>query len=294
MELKVRAHAKINLTLDVLEKRTDGYHEVKMVMQTIDLSDKLFFKPQPGGINLETNHPKLPTGKKNLIYQAAELLFTEFDLESGLQIRLDKKIPVAAGLAGGSTDAAATLIAVNKLWKLGLTDQQLVKRAAKLGSDIPFCLQGGTQLATGRGTNLTTLSSGPTLNLVVVNPPFAVSTAEVYNNFSYYNRQDLLTDELLAYLRSNQEEVSKEAIINRTGNMLAKSTLELYPEVNNLQERVKSKTDKVLVAGSGPTVLGFVKTKHQAKQVAVDLKEELGPNYRVLAAQTTNKGIELN
>ncbi|MGM0501935.1 MAG: 4-(cytidine 5'-diphospho)-2-C-methyl-D-erythritol kinase, partial [Bacillota bacterium] len=182
--IRIKAYAKINLLLDVVGKYKNNYHKVKMIMQTIDLYDKLIFNKTEQNINISCNHSGVPTGEQNLIYQAAELLFDEFSITGGLNVQVEKNIPVAAGLAGGSSNAAAALVAVNQLWGLGLTTSELEIRAAKLGSDIPFCVAGGTQLATGRGTDLEKLDLNPDLNLVVVNPPLEVSTAEVYDDFS--------------------------------------------------------------------------------------------------------------
>ncbi|AGB40112.1 4-diphosphocytidyl-2C-methyl-D-erythritol kinase [Halobacteroides halobius DSM 5150] len=286
--MDIQAYAKINLTLDVLDRRTDGYHIVKMIMQNISLYDNLSFSRGNSGIEITTNHPHLPTGPSNLVYKAAELLFNEFNLDGGLEIFIDKQIPVAAGLAGGSTNAAATLVAINKLWGLGLTKDQLATRGAQLGADIPFCIKGGTQLATGIGTQLKELPTCPKLYLVVVNPPLEVSTAQVYQN--------LTLDEVTKHPETTKvikalEEKNKKMVINNLSNLLELTTFDLYQEVATLKDNVESLTNKALMSGSGPTVLGFVKNKSQAKAVQAKLQEELSSKHRILVAQTVNHGL---
>ncbi len=290
-KIEVLSHAKINLTLDVLGRKDNGYHQVEMIMQTIDLVDRLSFLRTLDQITIETDHPKVPTDESNLIYQAAEILFTEFKIEGGLKIKLEKNIPVAAGLAGGSGNAAATLVAVNRLYNLGLTNKELAIRAAKLGADIPFCIEGGTQLATGVGTDLERLVKVPDLYLILVNPSFSVGTAKVYQNLDLtnINPEELHSKAVIQGIKKN----NKEMIINNLYNRLENSTFELYPTVKNLKKRLVELSDKAIMSGSGPTVLGFVKDFKTAEEIKKILDQELPGEYRILTTKTINEGIKV-
>ena len=179
----VEANAKINLTLDILGKRPDGFHEVAMVMQTIGLHDTLVMEKTERDIELSINVPWLKADEKNLAWRAAELIRQEYGLEGGVRIELTKRIPVAAGLAGGSADAAAVLKGMNDLYGLQLDEKKLCELGARLGSDIPFCIMGGTMLATGRGEVLTRLSDMPETWVVLAKPRVSVSTAWAYQNY---------------------------------------------------------------------------------------------------------------
>ncbi|MCK8817038.1 4-(cytidine 5'-diphospho)-2-C-methyl-D-erythritol kinase [Natroniella sulfidigena] len=290
-KLDLTANAKINLTLDVLAKREDGYHEVEMIMQSVNLADRLTFTKIDKGIEIEVNHPQVPTDQNNLIYQAAQLLFSEFDLSGGVRVEVDKRIPVAAGLAGGSTNAAATLVAINQLWELNLSLAELISRGAKLGADVPFCIAGGTQLATGIGTELEKLVSDSELYLVIVNPPLEVSTAMVYQNFKLNQvTNHPQTAKVIAGLREGKTEL----IVDNVANVLETVTLNSHPEVAKLKSRIEELTDKALMAGSGPTVLGFVVDQAQAEQVKVKLEEELATDYKIVVAKTVKQAIQFN
>ncbi|MBO4395911.1 MAG: 4-(cytidine 5'-diphospho)-2-C-methyl-D-erythritol kinase, partial [Eubacterium sp.] len=179
----INAPAKINIGLDVTGRREDGYHEVKMIMQTIRLFDRLTLtRKRDPGVRLATNLKFLPTDENNLIVKSAKMLMKEFELEGGLNIKLEKRIPVAAGLAGGSTDAAATMIAINQMYDLGLSKSQLMKRGVKIGADIPYCIMKGTALAEGIGEKLSTIPKLPNCNILIVKPKTHVSTRETYEN----------------------------------------------------------------------------------------------------------------
>jgi len=287
MMLKVKAQAKINLALDVLNERDDGYHNVKMVMQTIDLADQLIFYRQEQGIDIKVNLPELSTGPENLVYQAVELLAEEFDITAGVKVEIKKNIPLAAGLAGGSADAAASLWAVNKLWDLGLTPKELRVRGAQLGADVPFCLWGGTKLATGIGTDLAELPAVPDLDLVVVNPPYKISTPEVYSHFSG-SRNELAADKLLSALQQQD----KQQIISYLSNDLGQIATDLYPELAELKEKVDELTSKAIISGSGPTVLGVVSNKQTAEEVTAELKQKLTSDYQITAAKTVDYSLK--
>ncbi|TDX51272.1 4-(cytidine 5'-diphospho)-2-C-methyl-D-erythritol kinase [Orenia marismortui] len=287
--IDLKSYAKINLTLDVLAKRKDGYHEVEMIMQTIDLSDKLSFSKIKKGIEIITDHPDVPTDNSNLIYKAAKMLFGEFGITEGIRVNLTKRIPVAAGLAGGSSNAAATLVAINQLWGLNLSKEELATRAANLGADIPFCINGGTQLATGIGTELKILDQAPEIYLVLVNPPFEVSTAEVYGNLDLHKINiHPNKDKVLEGLKDKRSDI----IIKWSSNLLENVTLKRYPDVKRLKEKVDSLTSKALMSGSGPTVLGFVRGIKEANKVKNILEQELDNKHHIVVSKTNNKGIE--
>ncbi|WP_312151191.1 4-(cytidine 5'-diphospho)-2-C-methyl-D-erythritol kinase, partial [Paenibacillus odorifer] len=181
MKMYEKAPAKINLMLDVLHKRADGFHEVEMIMTMVDLADRLELSELPRDtIIISSQAGYIPLDEKNLAFQAARLIKDRYNVKSGVHIHLDKRIPVAAGLAGGSSDAAATLRGLNRLWRLGIPAQELQELGAELGSDVPFCVTGGTALATGRGEKLTPINNPPQCWVVLAKPPINVSTAEVY------------------------------------------------------------------------------------------------------------------
>ena len=176
-----KAPAKINLTLDVLHKRPDGFHEVEMIMTTVDLADRVWLRPSNDGhINIKVSERFVPNDRKNLAYQAAELLKRKYGIREGVEIILDKKIPVAAGLAGGSSDAAATLRGLNRLWNLQLSVDELAEIGSKIGSDVSFCVHGGTALAKGRGEKIQHLPAPPNCWVILAKPSISVSTADIY------------------------------------------------------------------------------------------------------------------
>ena len=183
--MRLRAMAKINLGLDVLRKREDGYHEVRMIMQTIQMYDLLDIrKKSEPGIELSTNLPYVPSDERNLVYKAAKLLMDEFDVKEGLSMKLTKSIPVAAGMAGGSSDAAAAFVGVNRLFRLGLSEEELMKRAVQVGADVPYCVMRGTALAEGIGEKLTSLPGLPRCYVLVGKPGINVSTKLAYENLN--------------------------------------------------------------------------------------------------------------
>ena len=224
MTLTVLARAKINLTLDVLARRPDGFHEVCMVMQSIDLCDRIQFSSAPY-LSLMSNLPQLPIDERNDILRAARLLQTRCQISDGAQINLSKRIPIAAGMAGGSTDGAAALWGLNRLWRLGLSDEQLRGLAAELGSDMPFCINGGTALATGRGECLTPLPPVPELHLVLMKPEFGVSTKAVYGGLQLDRLPAPATAHMVDAIRSGDS----GSVVCRLSNHLETVTLGLYP-----------------------------------------------------------------
>ncbi|WP_223703302.1 4-(cytidine 5'-diphospho)-2-C-methyl-D-erythritol kinase [Sutcliffiella deserti] len=256
MRLLEKAPAKINLSLDVLNKRPDGYHEVKMIMATIDLADRIELSERSDGQIVIISHNRyVPDDSRNLAYQAASLLKQRFNVNKGVSISITKMIPVAAGLAGGSSDAAATLRGLNKLWRLGLTLDELATIGAEIGSDVTFCVYGGTALATGRGEIVKQIPPPPHSWIVLAKPTIGVSTAEVYNNLDLSNVTHPDVNGMLQAIHENDYDL----MTSKVGNVLESVTLKLYPEVAHIKDQMKKfGADAVLMSGSGPTVFGIV------------------------------------
>lgn len=259
--LYVKAPAKINLTLDVLHKRPDNYHEVEMIMTTVDLADRIGLKETDHGIHIESADRFVPNDSRNLAYQAAKLLKDTYRVKSGVIIKLDKQIPVAAGLAGGSSDAAATLKGLNKLWNLNLSLDRLAELGTKIGSDVAFCVYGGTALAKGRGEIIQQLPTPPNCWVILAKPTIGVSTAEIYGAFDAEKAEHPNTREMIKAI----EQKDYAAVCANLGNALESVTLSLYPEVAQIKEQMKKfGADAVLMSGSGPTVFGLV---HQEARI---------------------------
>lgn len=266
MKIYEKAPAKINLMLDVLHKRPDGYHEVEMIMTMVDLADRLEMSALPRDtIIISSQAGYIPLDEKNLAFQAAKLIKERYNVRSGVYIHLDKKIPVAAGLAGGSSDAAATLRGLNRLWELGIPVEELKELGSELGSDVPFCVTGGTALATGRGEVLSPLPNPPQCWVVLAKPPINVSTAEVYGRL----HADQITNHPSACrMQEALEKRSFNDVCEQLGNVLEQVTLTLHPEVAHLKEAMlRLGADGVLMSGSGPTVFGLVSKESKVSRI---------------------------
>lgn len=276
------ARAKINLYLEILGSRPDGYSEVAMVLQSIHLADRLQLKSRPHGIHLTCDRPEVPTDARNLAYRAAELLQKECHSAAGVEIHIEKHIPVAAGLAGGSADAAAVLVGLNQLWGLGLTVGELQSLAARLGSDIPFCIQGGTQLATGRGEVLEPLADWEGIPVLLAKPKhLGVSTAWAYQAFR--SRQgslggDALTKPTLPTLPQALAALSRQdppALARSLRNDLEQVVLPEYAIVGELRQALLSAGALgSLMSGSGPTVFGIMPSLELAAQARDTLRRQ--------------------
>jgi|SRR5690606_144500 4-diphosphocytidyl-2-C-methyl-D-erythritol kinase len=266
MKCYEKAPAKINLLLDVLRKREDGYHEVEMVMTMVDLADRLTLSELDGGeIRLTSPSGGIPLDGRNLVVQAAELVRKRYNVRTGVHIHLEKRIPVAAGLAGGSSDAAAALRGLNRLWRLGLTADELRTLAAELGSDVPFCVTGGTAVARGRGEVLTPVDNPISCWVVLARPPIHVSTATVYGRL----RADRIArhPELSAVL-SAMAEGDYRQLCASLGNVLENVTIRMHPEIGRLKEAMlRLGADAALMSGSGPTVFGLTERRSKAARI---------------------------
>jgi 4-diphosphocytidyl-2-C-methyl-D-erythritol kinase len=252
-----KAPAKINLLLDVLRKRDDGFHEVEMIMTMVDLADRLEMEELPRDqIVLSSQVGFIPLDEKNLAFQAAKLIKERYGVKKGVYIHLDKQIPVAAGLAGGSSDAAATLRGLNRLWKLELSTDELEDMGAELGSDVPFCIRGGTAIARGRGEKLENISPPPQCWVILAKPPINVSTADVYGKL---RANELKQHPSISDMRDALTRQSFTSMCAALGNVLETVTLNRHPEVKQIKEcMIKAGADGVLMSGSGPTVFGLV------------------------------------
>jgi len=268
----VEANAKINLTLDILGKRPDGYHEVAMVMQTVGLHDTLTLEKREQGISLNINVPWLKADEKNLAWRAATLVQEEFGLTGGVHIELIKRIPVAAGLAGGSADAAAVLKGMNELYGLNLSDNKLCELGAKLGSDIPFCLLGGTMLATGRGEVLKRLPDMPETWVVLVKPRISVSTAWAYQNYDEQGAERHPDNEAI------QKEIargSRKGVAKLLCNVLESVTINKYDVIERYKQMMLAKGAMAsMMSGSGPTVFALAQNREQAEEIAGFMRQE--------------------
>ncbi|WGD61499.2 4-(cytidine 5'-diphospho)-2-C-methyl-D-erythritol kinase [Bacillus velezensis] len=265
MRILEKAPAKINLSLDVTSKRPDGYHEVEMIMTTIDLADRIELTELPENVIRVASHNRfVPDDQRNLAYQAAKLLKERFQVKKGVSIMITKVIPVAAGLAGGSSDAAATLRGLNRLWDLKLSVVELAELGAEIGSDVSFCVYGGTALATGRGEKIRHISAPPHCWVMLAKPTIGVSTAEVYRRL---NLQQVRHPDVQAMIDAIEEK-SFQKVCGQLGNVLESVTLSLHPEVAMIKNQMKRfGADAVLMSGSGPTVFGLVQYESKVQRI---------------------------
>lgn len=261
-----KAYAKINLGLDVIRRRPDGYHEVKMIMQTVGICDILTFRKsgrQDGAVTLFLDKKELPCGKENLVYRAAELLTRTHGLRDGVEITLEKRIPIAAGMAGGSTDAAAVFHGMNELFGLSMSLQEMKDLGVGIGADVPYCIQGGTALSEGIGEILTALPSPPAAYLLIAKPDIGVSTKFVYENL---HADRLQSHPDIDGMVQALERGSLEGIVSRMENVLETVTVREYPVIQTLKDIMRREGAlNALMSGSGPTVFGVYKTREAAE-----------------------------
>ena len=271
--IQLKALAKINLGLDVLRRREDGYHEVKMIMQTISLHDDLEIRRiKTPEIQVKTNLYYLPTNENNLVYKAAKLLMDEFGIKEGVAIQLKKRSPVAAGMAGGSTDGAAVLWGMNQMYGLGLSRQELMERGVKLGADVPYCVQRGTALAEGIGERLSVLPSMPKCTILIAKPGISVSTKFVYENLHANDLKPEQHPDVDRMIEAMKEK-NLDLLCERMGNVLETVTIPAYPVIQEIKEHMMAcGAAGAMMSGSGPTVFGIFHSPVQAKAAMKDLK----------------------
>lgn len=266
-KIQLKALAKINLGLDVLRRREDGYHEVKMIMQTISLCDELELRrrKQPG-IHVKTNLHYLPTNENNLVYKAAKLLMEEFRIGDGIAIQLQKRIPVAAGMAGGSSDAAAVLWGMNQMYGLGLSRRELMERGVRLGADVPYCVLRGTALAEGIGERLKTLPPMPKCYILLAKPGISVSTRFVYENLHANDLKPEQHPDVDAMIEAMKENDLK-LLTARMGNVLELVTIPAHPVIEEIRKcMLEAGALGAMMSGSGPTVFGIFDTQAKARK----------------------------
>lgn len=267
--IKLEAYAKVNLGLDVVRRLENGYHEVRMVMQTVGIHDTLRLEKTKEGIALFTDSSEAPGDEKNLAYKAARIMKERYGIAEGVVIHLQKRIPVAAGMAGGSTDAAAVLKGMNTLFSLGLSEQELCDVGVRLGADVPYCIIGGTALAEGIGDKLTVLPDVPDCCVLAAKPPVSVSTKYVYENvrLSEIERHPDI-DGMVGAVREH----SLAGIISRMENVLEYVTEKEYPVITKIKKFMEENgADKALMSGSGPTVFGIYGSREKAEKAAEKL-----------------------
>lgn len=274
-----RSYAKINLTLDVIGRRSDGYHDVEMIMQTVNLFDLILVDRTPGEIKLSTNLKYLPVNDKNIAYKAAELFFAETGIRSGVRIMIHKNIPVAAGLAGGSGNGAAVLAAMNQLFGTGLSERELCRMGAKLGADVPYCIMGGTQLSRGIGEILTPLPALKTVTILLVKPSLGISTAAIYEEIDHAeirHRPDTAAM-IRAISENNIGEIAKNLC-----NVMESVTQKMHPIIRGIKTKMlKDGALGALMSGSGPTVFGIFEDEEKAYRSAESFSYQFKDTFLV-------------
>ena len=291
--MRLRALAKINLGLDILGKRPDGYHEVRMIMQTIQMYDVLeIVKKQEPGISLTVNVPFIPVDERNLVYKAAKMLMDEFHIEEGVSIKLDKFIPVAAGMAGGSSDAAAAFVGINRMFRLGLSEEELMQRAVSVGADVPYCIMRGTALAEGIGEKLTRLSPVPKCFVLVGKPGVAVSTKMAYENL---NLSAVTSHPDIDGMMEDIARGDLYAMAAKMGNVFESGIIRQYPVIQQIKDLMEENGAlKAMMSGSGPTVFGIFDDQDKMESAAAILRES-GLAKTVFATEVFNRnGGETN
>ena len=279
-----RAAAKINLAIDVLRKRPDGYHDVSMIMQSVALYDTITVRALKGDIRITSNTGRIPTDKENIVYKAAEYLKIKYSVKEGVLINIDKTIPIAAGLAGGSADAALTLKLLNKAWKLRLSKNEILEAGKKLGSDVPFCIQGGTALAEGLGEKLTPLTGIPDCLILLAKPAVSISTKEVYEGIIL---EDIKERPDIKGMIKNINERNLEGIAANMCNVLETVTIKKCPQIEELKEKlVEYGALGSIMSGSGPTVFGVFKDTETAYNAYDHIKDMVS---EVFVVKTSNQ-----
>lgn len=287
--IQLNAMAKINLGLDVVRRREDGYHEVKMVMQTVNLYDKVKITvTETPGITVTTNLSFLPVNENNIVYKAANLLINDFNLEKGVAIDLEKHIPVAAGMAGGSTDGAAVLYGMNRLFELNLSKEKLMEYGLKLGADVPYCILRGTALSEGIGEVLTPLPGMPSCHILVAKPSISVSTKWVYENL---HANELKTHPDIDGVVASIKAGDLYGLCDRLENVLETVTVKEYPIIEEIKQFMKDHgAVNALMSGSGPTVFGIYDDYNVAKE-AYDAIKKTDLARQVFLTRPFNTGV---
>jgi len=273
-EIEIDSYSKINLTLNILGKRRDGYHNIETIMQSINLADRIFIKEEKEGIKIECSHPLVPIDTQSLTYRSAEKILNRYRIKKGVKIEIDKKIPLASGMAGGSANSASILVGINKLFALNLSNKDLREIGEELGMDVPFCIQNGTALAYHRGEKVTPLSPvNPPLWIIIINPGFEIPTKWAYDNLdlSLIKREKNNTKAMLEALKEGEVRGIAKNLFNSFEELIIKK----YPEIGKIKDRlIEESALGALMSGSGPTVFGIAQNKEQALKIYKKLNLE--------------------
>jgi len=273
-EIEIDSYSKINLTLNILGKRRDGYHNIETIMQSINLADRIFIKEEKEGLKIKCSHPLVPVDTQSLTYRSAEKILNRYRIKKGVKIEIDKKIPLASGMAGGSANSASILVGINKLFALNLSNKDLREIGEELGMDVPFCIQNGTALAYHKGEKVTPLPPiNPPLWIIIINPGFEIPTKWAYNNLDLglIKREKNNTIAMLKALK----EGGLEGIAKNLSNSFEGLVIKKYPEIGKIKDRlVEEGALGALMSGSGPTVFGIAQNKEQALRIYEKLKSE--------------------
>ncbi len=271
-EFQIKAYAKINLGLDVIGRLPNGYHQVKMIMQSIELHDELTLEPTKAGILLTTDTEELSTAEDNLVYKAAKYMLEKYDISSGLRVHLKKRIPIAAGMAGGSTDAAAVMKGINQIFDLGLSTSQLMEDGVAMGADVPYCILGGTALAEGIGERLTPLVPLPACYILIAKPNVSVSTKYVYEHL---DAQGIQNHPDIDGMKTAIQTGGLTGIARRMENVLETVTIPAYPMIADIKNKMRCLgAMNSLMSGSGPTVFGLFQEQEAAQTAFQQLSQE--------------------
>lgn len=289
--IRLRAMGKINLSIDIRGVMDDGYHDVEMVMQSVNLYDTLLIRKIKKGFFMKSSNIDVPVGKKNIIYKTWILMKKKYNIDGGIEVFLEKNIPVAAGMAGGSSNSAAALIGLNKLFDLGLSEEDLVELSKELGSDIAFCIKGGTYLATGRGTELEKIKDlDLDLGVLICRPNVFVSTNRVYKKFDSIYGEDMSFERpdnkaLIEAIENN----NLDLLLSSMCNVLEPVTKRWCPDIKKIEKiMLQAGANKTMMSGSGPTVFAFFTDKKKAKKCASILR--MNYQYTYLTS-ISNKGV---
>ncbi|MDB1923777.1 4-(cytidine 5'-diphospho)-2-C-methyl-D-erythritol kinase [Clostridium tertium] len=270
--MRMKAYAKVNISLDIVGKREDGYHLLEMIMQSIDLYDEIVIEKQKREITIKCNKPYVPTDERNLAYKAAQLFIEKYDIDSGVNINIKKNIPVCAGLAGGSTDAATVLKIMNSLFNINASDEELMILGLKLGADVPYCIKGGTALCKGIGEEVTALKGFKDKVIVLVKPPFGVSTNSVYQEFNIEKARNHPNTNLIIDAINND---NLKMVCDNMKNLLENVTLRKHKILINIKEEMRHNGAMgTMMSGSGPTVFAFFDDMLKAQRCFEKMKEK--------------------
>ncbi len=287
--MKLKTRAKINLSIDIVGKREDGYHLVEMIMQSIDLYDILYIKEiDYDKIIIKTDSVEIPVDESNIVYKAVKLIKKTYNINKGVEVYIEKNIPVAGGLAGGSTNCAGVLVGLNKMWNLNLTKDKLKEIGLKLGADVPFCIEGGTKLATNIGEKLKDLPSlEDNVYILVCKPDLFVSTKDVYSNIDINNLENRPNNKYLIECLKNKDTLN---LSRNMKNVLENVTTKMHKEINEIKNIMSTNSLGTIMSGSGPTVFGI----YDSEENILSAKNELLKKYnQVYITKSSLKGVEI-